>query len=204
LSLPLSSSISKLSSLSLLYLHHNAITGPLPSALCSLHSLQFLNLSYNLFSGTLPHNFGNLSQLRVCILSQTHLTGPLPSSITQLRSLVDFHIFTSLPSETMSVSRGFVFERFQRVHNWSIERGIDNVHWKEPSEEELEEYNLFSRDGGGKKKKKKKKKGNQLRFHDSDSDEDQQAVIERLRKHTQEGIELDDESTSTNGGGARR
>jgi hypothetical protein len=43
-----------------------------------------------------------------------------------------------------------------------------------------------------------------VRFHDSDSDSDEQAVIERLRKHTQKRIELDDESTSTNGGALRR
>jgi hypothetical protein len=117
--------------------------------------------------------------------------------------LIDFHVFSSLPCETMSVTRGFLPNRFQRIHHWSIEMGIDNVHWKEPSEEELDEYNIFqSKDS--KKKAKKKKRGNQLRFHDSDSDEDQEAVMDRLRKQTQEGIEIDDESTSTKGKGRRR
>lgn len=177
--------------MSLLYLHHNAITGPIPSGLCNLHSLQFLNLSYNEFTGVLPENFGNLYQLRVCILSQTHLTGPLPNSISRLNNLIDFHIFTSLPSETMYVPRGYQSHSFQRIYKWSIDVGIDNIHWIEPTQEELEEYNIFNK---GKKSKKKKKKGNQLRFHDSDSDEENlEEVMERLRKHTQEGIDLGDD-----------
>jgi hypothetical protein len=103
----------------------------------------------------------------------------------------------------MSLDRGFLPQKFQRIHNWSMEVGIDSVHWEEPTEEELEEYNVFGSHGGdggkgeeGKTKtgkKKKKKTGNQLRFRDLDGEEGIQEVIERLRKQSEEGIELEEE-----------
>jgi hypothetical protein len=105
----------------------------------------------------------------------------------------------------MSLARGYLPQKFQRIHNWSIEVGIDNIHWTDPTEEELEEYNVFGTNGGGagggkrKGKKGKKKGGNQLRFRDLDGEEGIQEVIERLRKQSEEGIDLEDDDEE--GGG---
>ena len=101
----------------------------------------------------------------------------------------------------MSLARGFLPEKFQRIHNWSIEVGIDNIHWLEPTKEELQKYNLFGSNGRsgeagtGERNngKGKQKKGNQLRFRDLDDEEGIEDVIERLRKQSEEGIELDEE-----------
>lgn len=152
-----------------------------------MNSLQFLNLSYNEFSGTLPSNIGNLYKLKVLVLSNTQLVGPLPDSISKLTNLSDFHIFTSSNSETMSLSRGFQKDIFNRVYCWGTKVGLDNVTWNEPKVNDLED--IFN---NKEKKQKKKKKGNQLRFEDSDDEEED--VLERLRRIHEEGIELDEQS----------
>ena len=78
-----------ISSLKLLDLSNNQLTGLLPKCLDKLSSsLSVLNMKWNYFQGTIPEMCTNGSNLRVIDLSQNHLQGPLPRSFSKCMALV--------------------------------------------------------------------------------------------------------------------
>ncbi|KAH7546179.1 hypothetical protein FEM48_Zijuj01G0173100 [Ziziphus jujuba var. spinosa] len=83
--------IGKLTKLQILDLSNNRITG-LPSDLWSLSSLKILNLSLNQISGSLPNNIGNFGLLQSIDLSSNNLSGEIPESITSLVSLQELRL----------------------------------------------------------------------------------------------------------------
>ena len=62
----------------------NALVGTIPTMPTSL---TVLNLSNNLLSGSIPSQFGHLLQLETLDLSDNALTGEVPSSLAQLQVL---------------------------------------------------------------------------------------------------------------------
>jgi hypothetical protein len=164
---PMSEQIANLENLEVLYINDNKLSGPLPDGIVTLQFLRLLNLSDNEFDGRLHEDFGNLHQLRICTLSNNRLQGPLPPSISKLVHLRDFHIFTSSKSESMSLSRGFSKNGFNRVYCWGTSVGIDNVSWKLPTMEDI--GNIFE----PKAEKKKKSSGDEYDEEEGDyEDED--------------------------------
>ncbi|KAF7806525.1 putative LRR receptor-like serine/threonine-protein kinase [Senna tora] len=78
--------IGKLIKLQSLDLSNNKITG-LPSDFWSLSSLKILNLSSNQISGSLNSNFGNFGLLETFDLSRNNFSGTIPEDVSSLLSL---------------------------------------------------------------------------------------------------------------------
>jgi hypothetical protein len=144
LSAPLSSNISALRCLELLYIDNNLVKGIIPPEICELNALKYLNFSNNLMEGRLPDNLGDLLGLKVCVLSKNYLCGPMPLSITKLNHLREFHVFTSLPAGSMTQYDGFKKNNFERVYCWGGRVGIDNVSWVPPGMDDI--GNIFNPD----------------------------------------------------------
>lgn len=83
--------IGDLTSLRVINLKNNWITGVLPDVFERLVKLQKLDLSGNAMEGNLPRSMGNLSQLRQLFLSQNYFTGRLPDTFVNLVSLEEIH-----------------------------------------------------------------------------------------------------------------
>ncbi|XP_061343799.1 probable inactive receptor kinase At4g23740 [Gastrolobium bilobum] len=71
------SDFSNLKNLSLLYLQFNNFTGPLPD-FSAWKNLSVVNLSNNLFNGTIPLSLSNLTELAVLNLENNLLSGEIP------------------------------------------------------------------------------------------------------------------------------
>ena len=76
-----------LSSLNVLDLSQNALSGIIPDAIGDFTSLQVMNLASNLLRGTLPDDLKLLSSLNVLDLSQNSLSGIIPDAIGDFTSL---------------------------------------------------------------------------------------------------------------------
>ncbi|CAN1298264.1 Probable inactive leucine-rich repeat receptor-like protein kinase At3g03770 [Linum perenne] len=61
--------------------------GPLPSTIGQLSSLEILNLSSNYLSGVLPMEFSSLKNLQTLILDHNQFTGVVPDWLTSLSAL---------------------------------------------------------------------------------------------------------------------
>jgi len=130
----ITAAISQLSAIELLYLNKNQLTGTIPHEIGLLTTLKFLKLSNNNISGCVPDSVSNLTKLQLCVMSNNRIHGPAPRNLTTLTSLVDFHIFTSYPSLSLSTPRSFQPDTFQRMYGWGPSIGIDSLHW--PMDEE--------------------------------------------------------------------
>jgi Leucine-rich repeat (LRR) protein len=69
----------KLSSLMYLRLSNNKFTGSLPWAVSTLYQLMELDLAGNLLSGTIPRTVGELGSLKFLDLHDNNFTGPMPA-----------------------------------------------------------------------------------------------------------------------------
>ena len=76
-----------MSSLEVLKVDRNALTGPIPSFLANLSGLTELNLSRNQLTGSIPASFGGLSGLQELWLFSNQLAGGIPVELGQLTSL---------------------------------------------------------------------------------------------------------------------
>ena len=141
-----SSMLSGMTSLELLYLNHNQITGRIGPEICLLKGLKLLNVSNNRLIGMLPSAFGDLTRLEVCVMSANEINGPVPASMSQLINLKDFHIFSQWPSEAHAVSREFKSYTYHRLYTAALQLGLDTLCWKE--------YGMPAK--GGKKQKHRK------------------------------------------------
>jgi len=77
---------SNMSSLVIVYLDYNQLTGNIPSTLSNLHGLQTLSMAYNRLSGSIPTSFGDLDHLSYLNLGYNKLTG-IPAEIGDIQSL---------------------------------------------------------------------------------------------------------------------
>ncbi|KAJ0265681.1 putative inactive receptor-like protein kinase [Hirschfeldia incana] len=79
--------ITRLSSLKILSLRKNQLTGELPSDFVNLKNLTHLYLQHNHLSGPLPPIFSELKNLKVLDLSNNAFNGSIPTSISRLTRL---------------------------------------------------------------------------------------------------------------------
>ncbi|WVZ51072.1 hypothetical protein U9M48_002254 [Paspalum notatum var. saurae] len=99
-------SISNLStSLHILDVGNNKISGSIPKDISHLINLRLLSFSYNLFMGNLPSSLGRLQNLAGLYVSQNNLRGPVPSSLGNLTGLnelwLDKNVFSGRIPETL-------------------------------------------------------------------------------------------------------
>ncbi|XP_039139759.1 systemin receptor SR160-like [Dioscorea cayenensis subsp. rotundata] len=71
-------SVCKLSSLQVLSLTNNQITGAIPELISNCQNLAYLNLSCNMLHGTIPASLSRLKNLRSLDISNNYLIGPIP------------------------------------------------------------------------------------------------------------------------------
>ncbi|KAF8086238.1 hypothetical protein N665_0631s0013 [Sinapis alba] len=67
-----------LKNLTHLYLQHNLLSGPLPAILSELKNLKVLDLSNNEFNGSIPTSLSGLTRLRVLNLANNSFSGDIP------------------------------------------------------------------------------------------------------------------------------
>ncbi|GKV52940.1 hypothetical protein SLEP1_g59490 [Rubroshorea leprosula] len=83
----ISTSLTKLTQLSVLDLSWNHFSGPIPAFIGNLSQLTSLGLFFNNLSGQIPSSVANLTQLRSLQLSLNHFSGPIPAFIGNLYKL---------------------------------------------------------------------------------------------------------------------
>ncbi|KAJ1685012.1 hypothetical protein LUZ63_016402 [Rhynchospora breviuscula] len=84
---PVPASLSKLSSLEVLWLANCNLNGPIPPSLGLLTNLTDLDLSTNHLTGTIPATLSGLSNVIQIELYNNSLTGSIPSGLSKLTSL---------------------------------------------------------------------------------------------------------------------
>jgi Leucine-rich repeat (LRR) protein len=104
------SSLGSLGNLQYLYLGFNQLSGSIPSSLGSLSNLQRLYLFDNQLSGSIPSSLGSLSNLQYLQLYSNQLDGSIPSSLGDLVNLrgLDLHsnqLSGRIPSSLSNLSR---------------------------------------------------------------------------------------------------
>ncbi|CAN6449204.1 unnamed protein product [Victoria cruziana] len=81
------------STLTILHLGGNNLSGVIPDGIGSLFSLSSLDLSDNHLSGEIPSELGNLASLQVSLdLSENALSGPIPAQLQQLQMLESLNL----------------------------------------------------------------------------------------------------------------
>ncbi|KAF2295649.1 hypothetical protein GH714_033411 [Hevea brasiliensis] len=84
--------IGNLSYLKDLVISNNHLEGPIPLEFCQLHYLEVLDLSKNNVSGPIPSTFSNLEQIESLDLSYNNLEGKIPFQLTKLNYLSVFSV----------------------------------------------------------------------------------------------------------------
>ncbi|GMI74186.1 receptor like protein 6 [Hibiscus trionum] len=103
----------------------NKLTGNIPASICSLSSLTLLDLSRNSLSGTIPECLGNMSyDLHLINLQMNNLTGKIPDSFVnnelshlflnnnQLEGLVPQSLANSTKLEILNLGNNKLTDRF--------------------------------------------------------------------------------------------
>ncbi|XP_028797561.1 receptor-like protein Cf-9 [Neltuma alba] len=80
------------SSLEILNLSHNNLSGPIPQCLVGLPNLSVLDLQMNDFFGTLPNNFSKNSALQTLHFNSNRLRGSLPPSLARCTRVEIFDV----------------------------------------------------------------------------------------------------------------
>ncbi|CAM8888925.1 unnamed protein product [Rhodiola kirilowii] len=83
---------SDFSSLTLLNVEGNRLSGQVLETVGNLRNLTVLNLKKNQFSGQVPSSLGNISMISSLDLSDNNFTGDIPSSIASLPHLSSFNV----------------------------------------------------------------------------------------------------------------
>ncbi len=101
-----SSDFDNLDSLEELDLQHNELTGSIPSGIDQLTSLQFLTLNSNSLNGSFPAGITSLVELVTVRLDNNRLTGSLPSDLGSLTKVQRFDVSSNLLSGSVPTSIG--------------------------------------------------------------------------------------------------
>ncbi|GAB4841224.1 hypothetical protein Ancab_039683 [Ancistrocladus abbreviatus] len=98
-------SICNATSLNMLYLEQNTLTGKIPQCLWNLsNSLAMLSLSHNILQGTIPNTFSSACTLTMINLADNQLHGQVPRSLANCSSL-----------EVLDLGNNFIIDNFP---NW--------------------------------------------------------------------------------------
>ena len=92
------SELASLSSLVLLSLRRNALTGKLPASFGNLTSLERLDLAYNRMEGEIHESMSRLTKIKFLRLAKKKFSGVFPPAIYNLSSL----LFLSIPTNPFS------------------------------------------------------------------------------------------------------
>ncbi|XP_026431334.1 MDIS1-interacting receptor like kinase 2-like isoform X3 [Papaver somniferum] len=90
---PIPREVGRMSSLTILELSTNYLTGRIPTSLCKLSDLTALRIYENQLSGTIPDEIGNMRSLSDLELAKNYLVGPIPTSICNLSNLTILYLF---------------------------------------------------------------------------------------------------------------
>ncbi len=102
-----------LTNLSGLYLHDNNLSGTIPSQLGRLTRLVRLWLDRNDLTGTIPAELGNMSSLRTLNLRDNQLTGSIPSALGNLSRLQQLRLHNNQLTGDIPSSLGNLSELLQ-------------------------------------------------------------------------------------------
>lgn len=80
------------SSLSILQLDDNALTGPIPQEIGNCSSLYLLSLSHNSLSGAIPSSISMLKRLEILRLESNELSGEMPKELGTLQDLLAVNV----------------------------------------------------------------------------------------------------------------
>ena len=102
--------LSRLTSLKLLKLQYNSLTGSIPTWLGSMNSLGGLYLHRNNLTGSIPSELGQLTRLRRLWIDRNELTGSIPAALGSMSNLGTLNLHTnrlsgSIPTELGNLSR---------------------------------------------------------------------------------------------------
>jgi Leucine-rich repeat (LRR) protein len=136
----LPSELSLLTTLDLLALANNQISGSIPDAYQSFKHLEGFELQYNALTGTLPSYFGEMTELQVLSLSNNDLQGALPSSMSNMKHLTTLALDdNSFTGDMASVVNGMVNLKNLYVDNNFFDSIFDDLFLKEsPQLEEID------------------------------------------------------------------
>ncbi|KAL6136088.1 hypothetical protein ACLB2K_061389 [Fragaria x ananassa] len=112
------------SSLEMLNLGYNSLTGNLPNSLGLLKNLRYLVLWYNSFQGTIPEYIGNLTSLKELYLENNKLGGVIPESFGQLSSLVAVDLSENTLEGVVTEAH---FLKLQSLKEVSIQKASPNI-----------------------------------------------------------------------------
>ncbi|KAL9237866.1 hypothetical protein vseg_012363 [Gypsophila vaccaria] len=82
----------KSSSLSILQLDDNHLTGPIPQKIGQCSSLYLLSLSHNRLSGPIPSSMSMLKRLEILRIESNELTGEMPKELGTLQNLLAVNV----------------------------------------------------------------------------------------------------------------
>ena len=120
--------IARLTSLTILRLPYNELTGVIPTGLSTL-PLEVMELGENNLIGSLPTRLGASGTLTIIRLYDNLLTGSIPSAIFESRSLMeldcDENLFSgSIPNE---ISQAELLESCEYT-KWCLQKPKDLIH----------------------------------------------------------------------------
>jgi Leucine-rich repeat (LRR) protein len=103
------SEIGKLKGLTVLVMQKNSLTGHIPDTLGNLPNMSLLSLSNNKLSGEIPHSIGKLERLTEIYFMENNLTGQIPASLKGCKNLLLLNLssnsfYGSIPWEILSIS----------------------------------------------------------------------------------------------------
>ncbi|GAB2218549.1 hypothetical protein Droror1_Dr00001776 [Drosera rotundifolia] len=104
------------SSLHVLDLYNNNLTGPLPISVVNMTGLRHLHLGGNYFEGEIPKEYGQIGSLEYLVVSGNELTGRIPVEIGNLTRLRELYVgyFNSyeggIPAEIGNLSELWRFD----------------------------------------------------------------------------------------------
>jgi Leucine-rich repeat (LRR) protein len=102
----LPASLGNLTSLQQLYLRNSQLTGSIPTQLGSLTGLHAIDLFNNQLSGSIPAQLGSLTSLQTLVLSSNQLSGSIPAQLGSLTSLQTLELSSNQLSGSIPAQLG--------------------------------------------------------------------------------------------------
>ena len=124
--------LSRLTSLKLLKLQYNSLTGTIPTWFGSMNSLGGLYLHRNDLTGSIPSELGQLTRLRRLWLDRNDLTGTIPPELGSMSNLGTLNLHTNrlsgtIPTQLANLSRLQHFALHNNALTGTIPTGLGNL-----------------------------------------------------------------------------